>query len=237
MRVYKKLIYITALTASATLVIAVLLNYLSIFNKPDFWINVCLGVFGSAILTTMTSIVFYQYERRNTLEGFMYHTRQILFLLNKYQDTMSLGQKLNFFIDYQEFDKSEWDRDFGNIDFLFDKSKKKQYIHDCIYYPILKFNRAVENRAWNFRQCLGATQKNNAAMQQLVAELEDHLFETSTKDIPTKYDANGVPIEFCHCTAVMPKLVHNSYQELNGRYYEIIYGKRIARKQEDSSNG
>lgn len=83
MRVHKNLTYRAALIAIASFATAVLLHYLIPCTETDFWVNVCLGVFGSAVLTVMTSIVFYHYEKRNTLEGFYYHTRQLLSYLNK----------------------------------------------------------------------------------------------------------------------------------------------------------
>lgn len=166
----------------------------------------------------------------------------MLSFLNKFQDNTSLEQKIRFFLDYSELDKSAWDIDFGNIDFFFDNQRKKiKYIYTSIYQPILDFNRAVNNHIWHFRWHLDGTGKNDAVMQKFVAELQTYLLEKTEQDIPTKYDENGQATSFCHCSSIKPKLVYNIQEELNGYYYEIMYGKKIAEKQhkllEDNSNG
>lgn len=74
MRVYKKLTYVTLIVAIVAFAIALLLHYSTPCADSDFWVNVCLGIFGSAILTAMTSLVSYLYEKRNVMEGFVYHT-------------------------------------------------------------------------------------------------------------------------------------------------------------------
>lgn len=203
--------------------------------------NVFLGVFGSAILTAMTSLVSYLYEKQNVMKGFFYHTRQLLLYLNKYQDNMSLEQKIRFFLDYSELDKSAWDIDVGNIDFFVYNRKKKNYIYTNIYQPILDFNRAVDKHIVFFRWHLDGTGKNDAIMQEIVTKLQGHLLEKTERDVPIEFDENGQATKFCHCSSTKSKLVNNIQKELKGYYYEIMYGKRIAEKQhklqEDKDNG
>lgn len=98
MRAYKRMTKFSILIAIISLLIAILLNFCLVVDKTGFWVNVCLGLFGSAALTILTSIVSYFHERRQTLESFVYHTRQILSYLNKYQESMPLEQKLNFIL-------------------------------------------------------------------------------------------------------------------------------------------
>ena len=86
MRVYKKLTLITTLLAGFAFAMAIIIHYCFSCAEADFWVNVCLGIFGSAILTALTSVVSYHHEKRKTLEGFVYHTRQIISHLNKYHD-------------------------------------------------------------------------------------------------------------------------------------------------------
>lgn len=38
---------------------------------------------------------------------------------------MSLKEKINFFIDYYELDRNEWDTNYADICFLFDLLKKR----------------------------------------------------------------------------------------------------------------
>lgn len=35
----------------------------------------------------------------------------------KYQDSKSLEEKMKFYLDYYDIDKSAWDADYGNMDF------------------------------------------------------------------------------------------------------------------------
>lgn len=46
------------------------------------------------------------------------------------------------------------------------------------------------------------------------------------KSIPTDYDEAGKPIVFCEVAMLESKLVREVSQELGGKYYRIMYGKR-----------
>lgn len=247
MRLNKKLINIFALISAVSLVAASLLHYKG--NNTtcgidiEYWVNILIGIFSSAALTLMTSILSYLNEKRNTLESFLYHTQQLLSFLNKYQERMSLEQKIIFFLDYYDLDKSSWDMDFGNIAFLFDpKTQKRRYIYDSIYKPILDFNQCLANHVLHFRQHISGICKNDRVMSDFVAELESHLRSNYTKKLPSKFDENGNAISFEQYNCSESKLVHNVSKELWGKYYNIMYGKRIAKKhpitqEEDASNG
>ena len=108
MRAYKKMTIISALIAILAFLGAVYMHYYFPCDETEFWINVCLGLFGSAALTVLTSVVSYWHERIKTLENFLYHTRQLLSAANKYQEHMTLEQKIQFFLEYSEFDKIAW---------------------------------------------------------------------------------------------------------------------------------
>lgn len=233
MRVYKKLIIITAIITFASLISAIVMHYIFPSDETDFWINVCLGIFGSAVLTTLSSIISYNHEKRKTLENFLYHTRQLLSVANKYQEHMTLEEKIRFFLAYSEFDKIAWDADYGNIDFFFERiTKNREYIYNSIYKPILDFNDAVANHVWHFRWHLDGSGKNDVVMQSFVSELQEYLLKIDEQDLPTEYDENGNAISFCRYTSTCPKLVFDVKKELAGRYYEILYGKRTAKKAE-----
>lgn len=245
MKIYKNMTVITAIIAILSLVAAMIMHYLFPCSETDFWINVCLGIFGSAFLTILTSIMSYNHEKVKTLENFLYHTRQILSVANKYQEHMTLEEKMRFFLEYSEFDKIAWDADFGNMSFLFEKTTHNQkYIYDNIYKPILDFNHAVANHVWHFRWHLDGSGKNDAVMQKFVDELQGYLLRITEQDIPTEYNENNNPISFCHYRSTEPKLVFDVKKELGGRYYDIMYGKRKAtkldkelKKQEAQPNG
>lgn len=63
-------------------------------------------------------------------------------------------------------------------------------------------------------------------MIMFVEQLEQHLLYRDEKDIPTDSDEAGEPIDFCETTSLESKLVREISQELDGKYYSIMYGKR-----------
>ena len=72
MRPYKKLTIVCAIISLFSLALCLVLHYWMACEEAEFWINVCLALFGSAILTMLNSLVFYFHEKRTTLENFMY---------------------------------------------------------------------------------------------------------------------------------------------------------------------
>lgn len=73
MRAYKRLTVICGIMSLFSLIICLLLHYFVPCDESGFWINICLAVFGSALLSALTSLVTYFHEKRSTLEGFVYH--------------------------------------------------------------------------------------------------------------------------------------------------------------------
>ncbi len=204
MIVYKKLIYITSVIS---FMCTVILYYVSTYSELDFWINLCLGIFNSTALTVVTSIVFYNYEKRKTLESFYYHTNQILWYLSRYEKNKSLEWKINFFLDYRKMDKMKWDMDFGSMDFFFENiTKNRKYIYDNIYKPICDFNRVVTGYEHKFQWHLDGNGRNDKVMSFFVERLEEHLLKIEG-------------------TVIAPKLVGEIQKELDERYYRILYGK------------
>lgn len=227
MRPYKRLTIICGLVSFFSLTICLLLHYFVICDESDFWINVCLAVFGSALLSALTSLITYFHEKRSTLEGFMYHCKYILHVLNKYQNSMSLEEKMKFYLDYHDLDKSVCDADYGNMDFFAEKiTGNRKYIYEKIYLPILRFNQAVNNHVWHFRWYFDGSGKNEPVMEMFVEQLEQHLLYWNEKSIPTDYDEAGKPIAFCEVAMLESKLVREISQELDGEYYRIMHGKR-----------
>ena len=232
MRVYKKITNISILVSIISFSISFYLKFFVSCFETDFGVDVSLGIFSGAILTALTSLVSYYYERRKVLESFLYHTKIILKYLGKYQEGMTIEQKLHFYLDYYELDKSAWDIDYGDMDFYFERiNKKRKYIYECIYKPILDFNLAVLNHVWHFRWHLDGSGKNDVVMQNFLSELQEYLLVKTEEDIPTEFNDRGEAIAFCHCSSVKPKLVQNIEKELSGRYYKILCGnKAIVKK-------
>lgn len=240
MKAYKQTTIIVSIIALITFIASIILHYICYFKDADFWVDVSLGIFSGALLAALTAVISYIHERRKTLESFVYYTRKILGYLSKYQEDMALEDKLKFFLDYIDMDKSAWDSDYGNMDFLLEKfTKTRKYIYNSIYQPILQFNQAVSCYSFNFRYYLNKSRYNSEAMEDFVSELEKYLIRRAEENVPKEYDNAGKPKEFCKIVSVEPKLVLEIQEQLNGRYFEILYGKRNSSKaeKEDTYNG
>ena len=226
MKPYKRLTIICGFISLLSFAICLYLHYFCSFDDADFWVNVCLAVLGSALLTLLSSLISYFHEKRMTLESFMYHCKQLLHVLNKYQDSMSLSEKMKFFLDYHDIDKSAWDASYGNMDFFFEGlTDSRKYIYEKIYHPILLFNQAVNQHVWHFRWYFDGSGKNDSVMEMFVTQLEQHLLYRSEQSIPREYDSTGKATSFTEITSIESKLVREISQELNGKYFDILNGK------------
>lgn len=122
MSIYKKSFIIIAVLSIISLIIGIILNYC--FDE-EFWCNVCLGIFGSSILTSISSIVGYSVEKKNSLEGFYSESRKMLKFINTYQADLALADKIDFFLDMANYDVSTWDLYFTKMDFLIIVNEKR----------------------------------------------------------------------------------------------------------------
>lgn len=237
MRLNKKLIIISTVITVFSFVIAFYLYFYCVYCGKDFWVNILVGIFGGAFLTIITSTVSYSRDKQICLESFSYHTRQLLSYLNKYQENMSIEQKIQFYLDYADLDKTSWDMDYGSIDFLFETiCGGGKYIYDSIYKPILDFNSAVSNRVWHFRWYLDGSGRNERVINDFLNELQNYLLEKETQEIPTQVDEQENVISTCKYSYTKPKLTANINQELSGRYYDLMYGRKARKMEENNGN-
>lgn len=239
MKLYKLITYWCGWFAGISLVISLSLHYIfGNCTEASFWINIFLAIFGSAVLSCATSLLTYFHEKRKELKSFMHHTKQIIHFLNKYQTSMSLEQKINFFLVYNDFDKTAWEDDFRNMDFFFqNKEGDKKYIYDSIYQPINVFSSAVAKYSWNFRWHMDGSGRNENVMLGFVNELEQYLITKTENEVPTEYNDDGSIKKVCKIQGESPRLVREIFEQLNGRYYEIMYGKGSKGKLEETNNG
>lgn len=221
MSVYKKGVTITAILSVVSLVIAIILNYAF---RETFWCNVCLGLFGSSVLTFITSIIGYFAERRSCLEGFYTETLRIVNRINRYQHDLPLDDKIVFFLDMADYDKTLWDSLLGKMDFF--DNKQRDYIYQNIYNPLRDIDKAISSHTWHFRMHKNGTGRNEAVMTAFVEEIEQHILDKTEHHLPTEDNKDFV------ATSIKNKVVEEILKELNGHYYEIMYGKKKASKME-----
>lgn len=216
---------ITATLTCLSFVVALILHYWVHGEEAEFWCNVCLAAFGSGLLTFITSCIGYAVEKRHTLEGFSYSTRFILRVLSKYDLNWDLEKKIDFFLDYADIDESTWDVQLGAIYFMFDPGKKKfKYIYRKIYKPILDLNWKIAAHEFHFKWHKDGSGKNNAVMTTFVAEIEKLFMEKRTSK-HTLEDGQELQSTF-----VKNNLVDSILGELNGKYYDLMYGKKGAKE-------
>ena len=144
MGIYKKTIKITGLITLISFLGCLVLHYMCVSKEAEFWCNITLGIFGSSLLTLISSIVGYRVERKRVFEKFFCYTNKILKQINQYQEHMTLEEKIDFLLKYIDTDKIELDSCLGDIDLLFDLRKKKfEYIYNMIYKPLRDLERAI----------------------------------------------------------------------------------------------
>ncbi len=221
MSVYKKGVVITVILSVLSLVIAILLNYCL---GEQFWCNVCLGVFGSSLLTFITSYIGYFAERKNCMEGFYTDTLRILNQYNKYQDDLTINDKIDFFLFMADFDRTSWDAHFGKMDF-FDNTQRN-YIYKNIYTPLKEIDRAILKHAWQFRMHKNGTGRDEAVMAAFVKEIEAYILDFKQQSIPMENNEKFMS------TSIKNKIVEDILKELDGHYYVVMYGKKKAKRME-----
>ena len=188
-------------------------------REVDFTISVCLALFGSGFVALLLSIVGYRDEKIRTLEGFSKSSHKLIREINKYTVNGNTNEKAEFYLKYNEIDKSEWDGNFARIFFLCDcRTKHLNYIYDKIYQPIQSFNEAISLREIHFRKYISGETDNEVVIAEYIKEIEE-LFIIRESQL----------VGETKMTTIYNKIVKSLLEELNGRYYEIMYGKNANR--------
>ena len=224
MRIYKRSVIITGIISIVSLSFAIILNY--VVNE-EFWCNVCLGLFGSSLLTLITSIIGYFAEKRNCMDGFYIETKKFLNKFNRYQIDLKLEDKIAFFLEMADYDKTDWDMDFGKMDFF--NNKQREYIYYNIYTPLIEARKIIADHAVQFRMHTNKTGKNEPTMFALVENIEKCFLSQKKYHLPME-DNNKII-----ATEVHNRIVEDILKELNGHYYKIMNGKKRALKKENAN--
>ncbi|MCM1161885.1 MAG: hypothetical protein NC412_11745 [Roseburia sp.] len=226
MSIYKKSFIITASFSVVSIVIAIILNY---GVGEEFWCNVCLGIFGSSLLTAVTSIVGYFVERRSVTEGFYVETLKLLRQLNKYQYDFTLDDKIDFFLLLSDYDITTWDMYIRKMDFF--NNTQRKYVHGAIYNPLFEVRKTASSHAWHFRRRKNGTGRNEAVMQTFVNEIEPYILKITKYKVPAEDGKEFIG------TNIKNKIVEEILAELDGQYYVMMYGKKKANSMKEKQNG
>lgn len=226
MSIYKRGFIVTIALALVSLVIALVLNYLL---EEQFWCNVCLGIFGSSLLTAITSIIGYFVERKRLTEGFYDETKKIIYEINKYQHDLRLDDKIDFYLSLSDYDVTNWDMYYGQMDFF--RNQYRKDVFNRIYNPVLVVLQKAASHAWHFRMHKNGTGRNERVMQKFIDEIETVILERTQ----FKYEADEN--KECVVTGIKNKIREDILGELNGWYFEMMYGKKKQSKVTEEENG
>jgi hypothetical protein len=207
---------ITGPLTVGALLVAIIFNF---YVGEQFWCNVFLGVFGSALLTLITSLIGYFTERRSCMEGFYVECKKMLKLYSRYQRVWPLDDKIDFFLAVDDYDISQWTMYYGKMDFFV--KKEKIYIFNEIYTPLRVIRQKITQQNCKYREHKNGISKNEAVMEAYSKEIEEYIFDIK------KYIHNAEQGAVCS-SVVHNSIVETILQKLDGKYYEIMYGKRRA---------
>lgn len=153
--------------------------------------------------------------------------KEILHVLNKYQVSWGLDEKIVFFLNYHDISKADWDRYYGDFSFIADvQGENRCYIYTKIYEPILKLNQTINKHVWHFRWYEDGT-GNNKVVGKFVKEIETQLIEETVEIAGTEMSNVDGGITM---TTTKNKLVCDIQREINGKYYQLMYGKKAYNK-------
>lgn len=210
MKTHKYTIVWLAVICPVSLIVA----YIFDMKNIGFWANVFIGVFSSGILVLGLSVIGYHTERKKTLEEFLSYAYKAAENYNQFENSGDPQYTMNIVLKMNEFDYSPLDSALGSIDFLFAKNTDRSYIFD-IYKRIKDLSGILKEKSWHFKQYKTET-GNLTVMKHYIEEIDKEIMSRTTSS-----SFNMINKEIT--------------DELNGRYFEIIYGRKAKAKLEGRS--
>lgn len=218
MKANKLAIIFTAIFSALSLVIAAVLNYIS-NGQNDFIVNVLIGVFASGLVALIIAIINYASERRKVLEHFSVQINKVINNYFQFRNDGEFDKSLHSVIDMAEFDYTELDNLYGEIDFLFHNRKNRHYIYCKLYKPTKVMRKQISLYAKHFQLYYDSPPGNKVVMQDFLNKLDKQMIERK-QDIKITLD-NGdittisVPPRYIVCEGLL--------NELNGEFRKIMY--------------
>ncbi|WP_407724491.1 hypothetical protein [Ruminococcus sp. JL13D9] len=218
MKANKLAIIFTSIFSTLSLVIAAILN--SISNEQNvFIVNVLIGIFASGLVALIIAIINYATERRKVLEQFSVQINKVINNYFQFHNDGDFDKSLHSVIDMAEFDYTELDNLYGEIDFLFHNKKSRHYIFCSLYEPTKDMRKQISLYAKHFQLYYDSPPGNKVAMQDFLNKLDKQMLERKPdiKIILENGDITtiGVPPQFKVCEKML--------NELNGEYRRIMY--------------
>ncbi|WP_286154554.1 hypothetical protein [Thomasclavelia cocleata] len=142
----------------------------------NFWCNVLLAIFGSSLLTFITTLIGYIDEKRKTLELLFIETQNILKIIKMYDVEKNVDDKINFLLRIYEYNFYTWENCISNLgfwtDFNLKNQKKLSEIIKKLYLPINNLRQKISNKSQNFYWYIDGSGRNEEVTKSYIEEIE-----------------------------------------------------------------
>ena len=213
MKTNKRVIQCSFVLTIGTLIVSI------IFQITDFEYiaNIFAGIFASTLLTLLIAIINYNVERTKVLEKFYTYALKAVNNFNSFENEGDIEATIDIVIEMNKFDYTEFDISFGEICFLFNNKRNRQYIYKNIYFHIVELRKLIIEKTFHFKEYRKATNGNRAVMKIFIDEIDNVIMDRDTNAYTCE--------ETMVYTTVKNKIVEQLRKELDGRYYKILYPK------------
>lgn len=225
MRTNKPAIIWSSIISIVSLTISII-THIIVCVKCEYISNLFAGIFASGVLALLIAIINYRSERRKTLEQFYSYVLKVASNFDRFEYSDDIERSIDSVLQIKQFDYLPLDNAYGDMDFLFGDKKKRKYIYNKIYKPILDCRDLITEKAFHFTEYKKAANGNKKVMKIFVDDIANILLTQKEDDI---IEPNGHVIKF---KGIKPNLTAQLRNEINGEYYSIMY----PHNKEDNNN-
>ena len=178
MKTNKRVIQCSFVLTIGTLIVSI------IFQITDFEYiaNIFAGIFASTLLTLLIAMINYNVERTKVLEKFYTYALKAVNNFNSFENEGDIEATIDIVIEMNKFDYTEFDISFGEICFLFNNKRDRQYIYKNIYFPIVELRKLIIEKTFHFKEYRKATNGNRAVMKIFVDEINNVIMGRDTNE-------------------------------------------------------
>lgn len=207
MRIHRATAYIAIIFTIFAFALAILNYYVF---ESGFWSNISIGIFGSGVLTTASSLAGYFVERRKNFERFYDATLSILRQLYNYPYHADYIRKCEFLLNYDDVSKELWNSLYYGFCFFFDRGKT-EYIYKSICAPICELDKRIADSKRTLKCYYDKNDRETINGESELKNAIDNIEEVLYTYKKGKYRFHMVP------------LADSIRKELNGKYFNMMY--------------
>lgn len=186
----------------------------------EYTSNLFAGIFASGILALMIAAINYCVARRRTLESFYSYAMKAASNYNLFENDNDLERSIDSVLLMNQFDYLGLDTAYGDICFFFRNKANHKYIYDNIYAPTLELRRLISEKCFHFKEYRKAANGNKPVMEKCIDEVDSKIMERKSFEV-------GDGDSIMQTISVRNKVVEQMRAELSGKYYELMYGKKV----------